>query len=484
MQTIIKCSNCGIDLAVDQTAASGVYSCPSCGTHFQVGASPATAADLANAPEPVIKKPALVMTPPQPRSVASHSPAMQRPGLSLPHSNVYAAKPSDKTIPIIIGSIAALCIICVTVIIINSKGSGNAAPAQTAQVVAKPTHTDVRKGIEEKAQEFLDASAPTVERELQEAKEEQEEFDAEMERQRKFLASMYGEKYFDGDEDAGQQFVLAIEEILERMPESEEQAREWLVEKMTENPVLKPFLAKIDEMPFSEGSNKGPTAFLKQYQSFGTGFFISADGWIVSNRHVVGNAKEVDVRLSDGTTHRAKVVKKDQAFDLALIKVDAKAHKCLPISKGNTDLGLGRPVFTIGFPNPMLQGIEPKYTDGKVSATAGLGDDKNFYQISIPVQPGNSGGAMVDAETGWVVGVITLRLESTADGRSAQNVSYAIKSSALHGFVENFNNSGSDKIAIAASKASSANNAIELAKDSAVQILVPREAAKPEKDDE
>lgn len=424
------------------------------------------------------------MSQPQPRSAPAPMPTMPRPGLSQHQPSPYAAKASDKTIPIMIGSIAALCIICVTVIIINSKGSGDAASAQTAQVATKPTHTDVRKGIEEKAQEFLDASAPTVERELQEAKEEQKEYDAEMERQREFLATMYGEKYFDGDEKAGQQFVLAMEEILEMMPESEQQAREWLVEKMTKNPVLKPYLAKIDEMPFSESSNKGPTAFLKQYQSFGTGFFISADGWIVSNRHVVGSANEVDVRLSDGTTHRAKVVKKDQTFDLALIKVDAKAHTCLPISKGNTDLGLGRSVFTIGFPNPILQGIEPKYTDGKVSATAGLGDDKNFYQISIPVQPGNSGGAMVDAETGWVVGVITLRLESTADGRSAQNVSYAIKSSALHGFVENFNNSAPEKIEIAVSKTSSGSGAIELAKDSAVQILVPREAAKPDKEEE
>lgn len=469
---------------MDSSAASGVYSCPSCGSHFEVGASPATGTDTGNLAEPVVKKPSLVMPPAQPRSVPAHAPAQHRPGFSQPQHSLYAPKSSDKTIPIIIGSIAALCIVCVTAIILNSKGSGNAAPAQTAQVAAKPTQTDVRKGIEEKAQEFLDASAAAVERQLEEAKEEQEAYDEEMDRQRRYLASMYGEKYFDGDDEAGRQLVLAIEEILEMTPESEEQAREWLVEKMTKNPVLKPFLAKIDELPFSDGSTKGPTAFLKQYQSFGTGFFISADGWIVTNRHVVGTAQEVDVRMSDGTTHRAKVVKKDQIFDLALIKVESDSHKCLPISKGNSDLGLGRSVFTIGFPNPMLQGIEPKYTDGKVSATAGLGDDKNFYQISIPVQPGNSGGAMVDADTGGVVGVITLRLENTADGRSAQNVSYAIKSSVLHGFVENFNSSGSAKIDIAASKTSSAAGAIELAKDSAVQILVPRKTNKADKEEE
>jgi len=151
------------------------------------------------------------------------------------------------------------------------------------------------------------------------------------------------------------------------------------------------------------------------------------------------------------------------------------------------ELSLGRSVFTIGFPNPVMQGVEPKYTDGKVSATAGMGDDKNFYQVSVPVQPGNSGGALVDADTGWCVGVITLRLENTSDGRSAQNVSYAIKSAALFGFVDKFSKSGSHDIEIANTKAPSPEGSIELAKNAAVQILVPRNEGKAgdkETDDE
>jgi serine protease Do len=222
-------------------------------------------------------------------------------------------------------------------------------------------------------------------------------------------------------------------------------------------------------------------AFLNEYESFGTGFFISDDGWIISNHHVVGDAEKVDVRMSDGTTHHARVVKKDDEFDLALLKVEAKAPKSLPVSKGGVDLSLGREVFTIGFPNPTMQGVAPKYTDGKVSATAGMGDDKNFYQVSVPVQPGNSGGALVDAGTGWCVGVITLRLENTADGRSAQNVSYAIKSSAVHQFIEKFHKNGSETIKLATAQKSTPEASIDLAKNASVQILLPRE---DEEDDE
>jgi hypothetical protein len=77
-----------------------------------------------------------------------------------------------------------------------------------------------------------------------------------------------------------------------------------------------------------------------------------------------------------------------------------------------------------------------------------------------------------------------LRLENTSDGRSAQNVSYAIKGSALHGFVEDFSKSGSERINIASTKPSSPSGIIELAKHSAVQILVPRDDKEDKEDEE
>lgn len=466
MQTQIQCSSCGIQLTVQQSSVSSVYACPSCSNHFEVGPAPA--------PEPMPKKPMLVTPLMNPAPIPSLGPAISRPGLPSYNPTTLGQKSTDKTVLLLVASVVLLCIVCVSLVVINSKKS---EPVQAAIAPVKPTQTDIRKGIAEKAQDMLESSADSVERAVEEAEKKQQALNEEQEQERALIGEMYGDKYFSGDHKAGYQLIVEIEGVLNMSPESQEQAKDFLLERMKLNPVLKPHIAKIDELPFSEDS-KGPASYLKQYKSFGTGFFVAADGWIVSNRHVVGDAKSVDVRMSDGSTHRAKVVKKHDDMDLALIKVEVKAPKCLPVSKGATELGLGRSVFTIGFPNPVLQGIEPKYTDGKVSATAGLSDDKNFYQVSVPVQPGNSGGALVDAETGWVVGVITLRLENTMDGRSAQNVSYAIKSAALHEFVESFNKSGSDEIKLTSSKASSPNGVIDMAKDSAVQILVPRDRNK------
>jgi S1-C subfamily serine protease len=473
MQTQIQCTNCGIELTVEQSTASAVYACPSCGTHFQIAAPQAVQVGTAAIPEPVAKKPSLLLnTSPMPQQ----RPSPARHNMPSPYPTTLAPKSTDKTVLLLVCSVVLLCIVCITLVFINSSKSNT---PQIAQTVAKPTQTDIRKGIEEKAQEFLESSAPTIQRDIEKAQEEQKEYEEERDRQRIALAPVYGEKFFDGDRDAGYELIVEMENVLDMFPESQKQAQQYLLERMKKNPVLKPHIAKIDELPFSDKHSKGPMSFLSEYKSFGSGFFITSDGWIVSNRHVVGDAKEVDIRISDGTTHRAKVVKTDDTFDLALLKVEAKAPKCLPVSKGNIDLGLGRSVFTIGFPNPVLQGIEPKYTDGKVSATAGMEDDKSFYQISVPVQPGNSGGALVDAETGWVVGVVTLRLDSTSDGRSVQNVSYAIKSSALHKFVEKVSESESEDISIVSNKISSAEGFIELAKNSAVQILVPRDKDDP-----
>lgn len=458
---------------VEQTSASAVYCCPSCGTHFQIAAPQAVQLGTATSAEPAIKKPSLQLnTSPMPQQ--GQTPA--RTHIPARYPTTLAPKSTDKTVLLLVCSVVLLSIVCISLVFINS--SKNNAP-QTAQIVAKPTQTDIRKGIEEKAQEFLESSAPTIQRDVEKAQQEQRELEEENDRQRIALAPVYGEKYFDGNQEAGYELIVEMENVLDMLPESRKQAHQYLLERMKKNPVLKPYIAKIDELPFSDKQSKGPMSFLNEYKAFGSGFFITSDGWIVSNRHVVGEAKEVDIRISDGSTHRAKVVKTDDTFDLALLKVDTKAPKCLPVSKGNIELSLGRSVFTIGFPNPVLQGIEPKYTDGKVSATAGMEDDKNFYQVSVPVQPGNSGGALVDTETGWIVGVVTLRLDNTSDGRSVQNVSYAIKSSALHQFVEKVSKNQSEKIAISSNKISATDGFIELAKDSAVQILVPRDKDDP-----
>ena len=94
---------------------------------------------------------------------------------------------------------------------------------------------------------------------------------------------------------------------------------------------------------------------------------------------------------------------------------------------------------TVGFPNIGLQGFAPKLAKGEIASLSGAGDDARYFQISVPVQPGNSGGALVD-ERGNVVGVVSAKLSARAalatSGALPGNVNYAVKSSFLLSFLE------------------------------------------------
>lgn len=162
------------------------------------------------------------------------------------------------------------------------------------------------------------------------------------------------------------------------------------------------------------------------YTGNGTGFCVSPDGWIVTNEHVAQDAGQIDVRGADGNILVAKVVKTDAKADLALLKIAEKPAAWLPMDPAA--LPMGGNVFTIGFPNAEVQGVEPKFTDGRISSLTGIRDDADAYQTSVSVGPGNSGGALVNLQNGAVAGVISSKLNSRLD---AGNVSYAIKSKVL-----------------------------------------------------
>jgi len=169
-------------------------------------------------------------------------------------------------------------------------------------------------------------------------------------------------------------------------------------------------------------------------EASGSGFFITTNGYFITNEHVVRNARRVKLKMGS-TVIPAKVVRQDALRDLALLKTEGQ-FMALEISSNNATLG--QAVFTIGFPDVRLQGTEPKFTDGKVSSMAGIKDDPSTYQISVPVQPGNSGGPLVD-DAGRVQGVVEARLDDMAAlsvmGSLPQNVNYAIKGSVLREFL-------------------------------------------------
>ena len=184
----------------------------------------------------------------------------------------------------------------------------------------------------------------------------------------------------------------------------------------------------------------------------GTGFFITEDGYLISNYHVVKDAAQIRLFTSIGFIS-AKVVKVDTANDLALLKGDvipvpppgfvldkgeATKFSPLPITASRA-VKLGSTVATVGFPNIGLQGFAPKLAKGEIASLSGAGDDARYFQISVPVQPGNSGGALVD-ERGNVVGVVSAKLSAraalAASGSLPENVNYAVKSSYLLSFLE------------------------------------------------
>ncbi len=148
--------------------------------------------------------------------------------------------------------------------------------------------------------------------------------------------------------------------------------------------------------PMPPGSQGMPT------QGMGSGFIISTDGYIVTNRHVVDSADKITVRLNDKREFPAKVIGSDPQSDIALLKIDTGG---LPtVTVGNTDnLKVGQWVFAIGAPF----GLERTATKGIVSALGrSLPNDTYipFIQTDVPINPGNSGGPLFDL-SGRVVGI-------------------------------------------------------------------------------
>jgi len=168
----------------------------------------------------------------------------------------------------------------------------------------------------------------------------------------------------------------------------------------------------------------------------GTGFFITEDGYLITNNHVVKDATKVRLVTNAGLID-AKIVHVDAANDLALLKAEGRFTPLSILSSRTVKLGVT--VATVGFPDIGLQGFAPKFARGEIAALSGAADDARYFQISVPTQPGNSGGALVD-ERGNVVGVVSAKLDAAvalaASGALPENVNYAVKSSFLLSFLK------------------------------------------------
>lgn len=146
-------------------------------------------------------------------------------------------------------------------------------------------------------------------------------------------------------------------------------------------------------------------------QALGSGVIVSGDGYIVTSNHVVSDADEVEVRLSDERVFTAKIIGNDPKSDVAVIKIEAKDLPVIKIGK-SSNLRIGSYVLALGNP----YGLEGTVTHGIISALgrSGLGitEYENFIQTDAPINPGNSGGALVNME-GELIGINTAILSQS-----------------------------------------------------------------------
>jgi S1-C subfamily serine protease/replication-associated recombination protein RarA len=187
------------------------------------------------------------------------------------------------------------------------------------------------------------------------------------------------------------------------------------------------------------GKNENPSG-AKKRESSGTGFFVSADGYVVTNAHVVEGCSDPKVVCGFAEPVSAHVLARDAANDLALLKVEIASDHVATLRTG---IRIGEEIAAFGYPLRGLLSAGGNFTVGNVSALAGLNNDSRHLQISAPVQPGNSGGPVLD-RSGNVVGVVVAKLNAAAmmfatkNKDIAQNVNFAIGINVLTAFLDSY----------------------------------------------
>jgi len=197
-----------------------------------------------------------------------------------------------------------------------------------------------------------------------------------------------------------------------------------LENKMTPKQII--FAQNYD--PITEIQNKKTITHDKEQYNIntGTGFFVNND-IVITNHHVTKDCKKIEL-IRQGYKSSANILAIDTKNDLALIKAKVLNKKYLQFRAGK-GIRIGDGVIVIGYPLGKLLGDGIKLTTGNISALTGLLNDTSTMQLTAPVQPGNSGGALLD-NSGRVVGIIVARL------KNQQNVNLAIKATMAQMFLD------------------------------------------------
>ena len=159
-------------------------------------------------------------------------------------------------------------------------------------------------------------------------------------------------------------------------------------------------------------------------EGHGSGCIVDADGWIVTNHHVVDDTSLTHkVHFADGTVLEALVVRWDPVVDVALLRVDSTGLKTMSLRPADQPIEIGDPVYAIG--TPYDQGLDASVTRGIISGRRGSGVQKRL-QTDVSISPGNSGGALLDEEGRWL-GVVNAKLVAF----EVEGIGFAIPAEAL-----------------------------------------------------
>lgn len=194
--------------------------------------------------------------------------------------------------------------------------------------------------------------------------------------------------------------------------------------------------AEVEWATDRRGSNEPSSSAPIRTQS-GTGFVVSPKGYILTNNHVVEDCRTIHIK-PDNSNLSVAVAARDAQNDLALLKMAPRFQAAAVFRSGDT-VRPGESVIAIGFPLTGLLAAEASVTVGTVSALAGVGNDARFLQMTTAVQPGNSGGPLLD-QSGNVVGIVVGKLDALRvaeiTGDIPQNVNFAIKAGVARSFLD------------------------------------------------
>lgn len=183
----------------------------------------------------------------------------------------------------------------------------------------------------------------------------------------------------------------------------------------------------------SDSSRRGTT---RVASSQGSGFIVNKRGHVLTNHHVVDGCQSIRLQL-DETYFTGQVVHARSEVDLALVQSEDLPDSCATFSDQAEPKRGGR-VVAAGYPLQSMLARQINITDGIVSATAGPGEDRTVMQMTVPLQPGNSGGPVLDAY-GLVSGVSVSKLSHLATlqraGTLPENVNFAVKSAIARDFL-------------------------------------------------